>query len=313
LDPQLLDRAKGAMLGLAIGDALGATVEFHERDTFPLHTELTGGGVFGLPAGAWTDDTSMALCLTDSLLAKGWMVDRFDFAHRLLRWWRSGENSVTGRCFDIGFTTSAALASFDRTGEISAPTDDGSSGNGALVRTAPIAIAYGCDFWRTHDMAVCQSSVTHCSRASLSACAYLALVMGKALAAPNGARDFILDFPFSSPEIQAIGQGGWAAKSREQIQSSGYVVHTLEAALWSVAHASSFEEAVVTSVNLGDDADSVGAVAGQLAGAIWGASAIPKRWLSRIAWREHIEDKAAALLKRRERLPFRARSQARAG
>ena len=106
--PTFLDRARGALLGLAVGDALGTTLEFSRRDAQPLHTEMTGGGPFRLAPGVWTDDTAMALCLADSLVAQG-DLDPADLMDRFVRWWRLGENSATGHCFDIGVTTAKAL------------------------------------------------------------------------------------------------------------------------------------------------------------------------------------------------------------
>ena len=108
---EALDRAKGALVGLALGDALGTTLEFAGRDTKPPVTDLVGGGPFGRAAGEWTDDTSMALCLAESLLERG-LLDVHDLMERFLRWYEEGHNSVTGECFDIGVTTKAALHSF---------------------------------------------------------------------------------------------------------------------------------------------------------------------------------------------------------
>src|SRR3990172_9047568 len=109
------NRAVGCLLGLAIGDAVGTTLEFRARDTYPPLTDMIGGGPFNLKTGEWTDDTSMALCLADSLIACG-DLDESDLMRRFLRWWRHGENSVNGRCFDIGNSTRHALETFERTG-----------------------------------------------------------------------------------------------------------------------------------------------------------------------------------------------------
>jgi len=140
--PTPLSRARGCLLGLAIGDAVGTTVEFSPRGTFPPVTDMTGGGPFDLPAGAWTDDTSMALCLADSLLARGGHDPRDQLA-RYLRWWREGYRSSTGTCFDIGGTIREALERFEQGGVAPAGSDDPrSAGNGAIMRLAP-AVLFG--------------------------------------------------------------------------------------------------------------------------------------------------------------------------
>ncbi len=130
------DRALGAWLGLAVGDALGTTLEFSRRDSEPHHTEMIGGGPFRLQPGVWTDDTSMALCLADTLLATG-EVDPRDLITRFISWWRDGEYSVTGSCFDIGNTTRAALERFERTGgPLAGNAAAPAAGNGSLMRLA---------------------------------------------------------------------------------------------------------------------------------------------------------------------------------
>src|SRR5262245_34538401 len=136
------DRAVACLLGLAIGDAVGAAVEFKARGSFPSQTDMTGGGPFNLKAGEWTDDTTMALCLGESLLAIGEM-NQSDFMTRLRNWVENGHNSVNGRCFDIGRTTKAAVERFIATGEPSQGTgEDVTSGNGSLPRVVPVAIYY---------------------------------------------------------------------------------------------------------------------------------------------------------------------------
>lgn len=138
----LEDRAIGALLGLAVGDAVGTTLEFRARDSYEPLTDMVGGGPFGLQPGQWTDDTSMALCLADSLLEKG-MLDQTDLMERFVRWWRHGENASTGRCFDIETTTANALAKFEATGNpVAGSIDPRSAGNGSIMRLAPVAIFY---------------------------------------------------------------------------------------------------------------------------------------------------------------------------
>lgn len=286
------DRAVGALLGLAVGDALGTTLEFTRRDSRPHHSELTGGGPFRLPAGAWTDDTAMAVALARSLLSRG-SFDERDVMENFLAWWRRGEHSCTGTCFDIGNTTADSLARFEATGEpFAGSTDERSAGNGALMRLAPIAIATFDDGDEAQRLAGVSSRLTHGAPQSVDACAYFAQLLHEAIAGGDPLAPRTVD---AHPEVAAVAAGGWRGKARENISSSGYVVHTLEAALWCVGRGESFEEAVVLAVNLGDDADTVGAVTGQLAGALHGASAIPARWLERLAWRDELERLARGL------------------
>lgn len=289
------DRAVGALLGLAVGDAIGTTLEFAPRDSRPPLTGMTGGGPFALAPGQWTDDTAMALCLAQSLLHCGGL-DEADLMARFCRWWREGENSCTGRCFDIGNATQSALARFERTGEARAGLAfPSAAGNGSLMRLAPVALRWHRDRDGAAAAAHAQSLTTHGSGTAAEACAYfchllLDAIEGRPVAEVIAPRDWSGD-----PQIRAIAQGTWRMKDRDAIPSSGYVVHTLEAALWSVARARDFRDAVLTAANLGGDADTVAAVAGQLSGALWGASAIPEEWRTRLAWHDHIAELAGRL------------------
>jgi len=295
-DPALLDRAQGALLGLAVGDALGATLEFQPRDAQPLHTEMRGGGPFGLKAGEWTDDTAMALALADSLLACSGF-DTHDAAQRFIAWWREGSYSCTGTCFDIGRITREALARFERTGRPYAGSmDPRTAGNGSLMRLSPIALFALYDADRADQIARDQSRITHAALQAVEACAFFVQLLREAILGNTDVlrpRDWAGD-----AAIQAIAAGSCRDKPREAIRSSGYVVDTMEAALWAVERTRSFEEALVLAVNLGGDADTVGAVTGQLAGALYGASSIPARWLAPLAWRETITETALRLTKR---------------
>ncbi len=308
----VIDRARGALLGLVVGDALGTTLEFSRRDTLPHHTEMTGGGPFNLRAGHWTDDTSMALALADSLLhAPGF--DPADLMTRFVAWFREGAYSCTGNCFDIGITTREALAHFERTGApYAGSTDPDTAGNGSLMRLAPVALATLHDAGEAERIAEAQSRTTHGAPQAVEACAYFVQLLREGILGQpdvlrprpwigietdglrprhfiSGADDNLtLKHRTGETALHEIAQGPWRGKARDQIRSSGYVLHTLEAALWAVGTSSTFEEAVALAVNLGDDADTVGAVTGQLAGALYGASAIPERWLHPLAWRDQI-------------------------
>lgn len=297
------DRARGALLGLAIGDAVGTTLEFRQRDSYAPLDDMIGGGPFGLAAGQWTDDTSMALCLADSLLARG-DLDEHDLMRRFVRWWRDGENSPTGQCFDIGITTREALRRFESSGDpVAGDTGERTAGNGSIMRLAPVALFWHRDDGRARAAARRQGATTHRHPATLDACDWLAASLVEAMRTGSRGAALAAGTTVATPEIASVLAGSWRTKRRDDISSSGYVVHTLEAALWAVGHASDFRDAVLRAVNLGDDADSVGAVAGQIAGAIWGASAIPPEWRQRLAWRAHIETLADALYERAAAMP----------
>lgn len=289
------DRATGALLGLAIGDALGTTLEFTERDSQEPVSALVGGGPFGLQPGQWTDDTSMALALADSLLDRE-DLDPNDLMQRFVAWWRRGENSCTGTCFDIGATTRSALAHFEFDGDpMAGSTDPWSAGNGSLMRLAPVAIRWHRNPERARAAAREQSRTTHGAPAAVAACDYYADLLVEAI--EGGSKEALLRprRHDQDPSIKAVAEGSWKGQAREQIASSGYVVHTLEAALWAIDRADGFETALTTGVNMGGDADTVGAVTGQLAGALWGTGAIPLRWTECLAWGDHILDLADRL------------------
>lgn len=294
------DRAFGALLGLAVGDALGAALEFTRRDSRPKVVDLVGGGPFGLKPGEWTDDTSMALCLADSLIELKEFSGK-DVIDRFVCWWQHGENSVNGRCFDIGIKTREALDRYVRTGQVwgSRLVENDRAGNGSLMRLAPAAIFAAPDAVESAKLAVQQSGLTHSSRVVSDACDMFATMLVEAMT--GSSKEKVLEFrQFSGhqhPAIVEIARGVWMDKERDDISSSGYVVSTLEAAIWCVWKSSSFEEALILAANLGEDSDTVAAVTGQLAGALWGRSAIPPRWLEKLAWRGIIEDRVERLLK----------------
>lgn len=289
------DRATGALLGLAVGDALGTTLEFQRRDEKPRVVDITGGGPFQLPPGCWTDDTAMALALADSLLATE-RLDCRDLMDRFVAWWRNGEYSCTGQCFDIGITTRNALERYRQTGDpLAGSTDPGTAGNGSLMRLAPVALRFWNDRDRLDDAAAQQSRTTHAAEEAVDGCRAFAELLADAISG-RPRREVLAPRPFDgAPAIAKIVEGSWRGRARRGIRSSGYVVHTLEAAIWSVARTASFRNAVVLAANLADDADTVAAVTGQLAGAIYGLSGIPTDWQERIAWNDRLLDAAERL------------------
>jgi ADP-ribosyl-[dinitrogen reductase] hydrolase len=239
----------------------------------------------------------MALSLADSLIGNNGELDPKDLAERFVRWWKHGENSVNGRCFDIGVTTRAALASYLQTGVPRGDEAASAAGNGGIMRLAPVALAAHFDPDKAASLARAQSEVTHASPECLDAAEALARILVAGISgAGKAALDAAANLTFGCRKVRAIVDGAYRDKKRGDIRSSGYVIDTLEAALWAVAGSDTFETAVLKAVNLGDDADTVGAVAGQIAGAIWGFEAIPQPWRDRLAWRAKLVDLATALM-----------------
>ncbi len=292
----VFDRARGALLGLAVGDALGTTLEFSRRDSHPLHTEMVGGGVFNLKPGQWTDDAAMALALADSLIScRGFDVE--DLMQRFVRWYRHGEYSCTGRCFDIGSATRVALVDYELTGEpYAGSTDPYTAGNGSLMRLAPVALFALDDDQLALQIAADQSRTTHGAKPCIEACQFFVSLLRAAILGEKDIIPVARQLGRNYPGIRHVTDQNWNQLDRDDIVSGGFVVSTIEAALWSVARTHNFEEALILAVNLGADADTVGAVTGQLAGALYGASSIPLRWRRHLAWQSKIDDTARQLL-----------------
>jgi ADP-ribosylglycohydrolase len=307
-----LDRYQGALLGLATGDALGTTLEFRPPGTFNPISDMVGGGPFNLKAGQWTDDTSMALCLAESLV-KRQDFDLTDQLERYVRWYRFGYLSSTGHCFDIGNTVSQALHQFEQTGDpYSGQTHPHSAGNGSIMRLAPVPLAYAWHPALAIEQSAESSRTTHATRTAVDACRYFGgLLVG---AVNGGTKEALLSSRYCpipgywdsnplTPAIDKIARGTFKTLTPPAIKGSGYVVNSLEAALWAFYHSDSFRDGCLKAVNLGDDADTTGAVYGQLAGAYYGASGIPSTWRRMLAMRTRIEELAAKLLEFRQREP----------
>jgi ADP-ribosyl-[dinitrogen reductase] hydrolase len=292
------ERATGALLGLAVGDALGTTLEFSARDGRERIHDMVGGGPFKLEPGQWTDDTSMALALADSLIACD-RLDECDLMTRFVSWMDEGAYSSNGRCFDVGITVGAALNRFKATAHPIAGSDNPySAGNGSLMRLAPVAIRYWDDESKRRDAAARQSRTTHAAPEAVDACVAFADVLAAAIAGKPRSDVLASTTGSWASRISEIMGGSWRGKRRDDIQSSGYVVHSLEAALWCVARTGSFEEAVLLAANLGGDADTTAAIAGQLAGALYGYQAIPRLWFGKLTAQGMIVGMARRLFNR---------------
>ncbi|MGF6209779.1 ADP-ribosylglycohydrolase family protein [Pseudomonas frederiksbergensis] len=296
MQPSLSERYRGALLGLACGDAVGTSVEFQPRGSFPPMTDMVGGGPFNLKPGQWTDDTSMALCLAESLLTKNGF-DAVDQMGRYLNWWHWGYLSSTGECFDIGMTVREALTRYQETGEpFAGSTDPYSAGNGSLMRLVPVVLYYFPDRERIENFAANSSRTTHAAPEAIECCQLFAELIGKALhGADKADLRNLSETTFVEPKVAAIARGDYLGKSKNEIRGSGYCVASLEAALWCFHQTDSFEGAILEAANLGDDADTTAAIVGQLAGAYYGVQAIPPSWLAKLHQRQDIEDTAQAL------------------
>ena len=249
----------------------------------------------------------MALCLAASLIeSEGF--DPSDQMRRYVRWWREGYMSSTGRCFGIGVTTSRALSRFVDTGEpYSGPTDSMSAGNGSLMRLAPAPMYFAGDPAEAITLSSDSSRTTHGAEEAVDACRYFAGLLVGALRGVG--KDELLSLLYCpiegywernplSPKVAAVAGGSFKYKNPPEIRGKGYVVDTLEAVLWAFHHTGDFREGALRVVNLGDDADTTGAVYGQIAGAFYGADSIPAEWRERLAMVAEIESLADSLFKR---------------
>lgn len=296
IDTAALDRAMGCLAGLAVGDALGTTLEFKRPGSFEPIDDMIGGGPFNLKAGQWTDDTSMALCLAESLLNCGGM-DLADQAGAYVSWWKEGYFSSTGRCFDIGNTVSHALAKFSRDGNpMSGRTDPQSAGNGSIMRLAPVPIYFSDPIEAIHQSGE-SSRTTHQAAACIDACRYMGGILRGLI--DGATKDEVLK-PFYHPaglewdtldvSIAEIAQGSFKEKELPAIRGSGYVVQALEAALWAFHRSDNFKDGALLAVNLGNDANTTGAIYGQIAGACYGLGGIPQAWLEKLHAKDLILD-----------------------
>lgn len=297
----LEDRYLGSLIGLACGDALGGPVEFVSREQMDQRypnglREFIGGGWLDLAPGEITDDTQMSLDVARSLCAHpdGNMTD---LANRFLVWRNSHPK-------DIGNTTRDALdrlaagAPWDECGK-QTHLDRGprnSAGNGAIMRCAPVAMRFRRKPDRLRTVAIDVARITHAN----PLCTWSSVAVDQAVAALLNGETIPGAVELASTGIQNDDVRDTiafaSAASRDEIDSGGYVLATLGAAFWSLLRTDSFEDAVVTAVGLGDDADTTGAVTGALAGAHYGFDTIPRRWREQVQYRDELSDLARSLL-----------------
>jgi ADP-ribosyl-[dinitrogen reductase] hydrolase len=300
----LRDRHIGSLVGLASGDALGTTLEFTGHGMASPISDMVGGGPFRLAPGQWTDDTSMALCMASSLVECGF--DTADQMRRYVRWRDKGYWSSTGVCFDIGNTTNEALNRFIITGDaLAGSVSSFSAGNGSLMRLCPSVIYFSADAVEAVSAAAASSRTTHAAPAAVDACRYFA---GLLVGAMRGEDKKVLLSPFYSPvpglwdtsplheEVADVAAGSFRSEACPlESRAAGYVVNTLRLALWAFYHASDFRSGALAAVNIGGDADTTGAVYGQIAGAYFGVGGIPQHWRDLLARSAEIHALASRL------------------
>ena len=298
------DRFRGCLLGLAAGDALGTTLEFKRPGTFqPIH-DIIGGGPFRLQPGQWTDDTSMALCLAASLIESG-EFDAMDQMQRYVRWWQEGYLSSTGLCFDIGTTIRSALSRFRNTGEAySGSTEAMSAGNGSLMRLAPVPMYFAGDAAEAIGRSADSSRTTHGAEEAVDACRYFSGLLVGALKGVE--KETLLAARYCPIEglwarsplakkITEVADGSFKYREPPEVKGTGYVVDALQAALWAFHKSQDFREGALLAANLGHDADTTAAIYGQIAGAHYGAEAIPAEWRGRLTMTAEIASMADSL------------------
>lgn len=299
------ERVVGGILGVVTGDALGLPVQFLSRTEVRQNpvSEMRGGGAFNTPPGTWSDDGSLTLCLVKSLIENGY--DLKDIADRFVRWFRDGYCTPFGQSFDIGNTTRVSMMRLMKgVSPLEAgPADENSNGNGSLMRILPAVLYFSYLPDTELIKIVCEvSKITHGHPRSQLGCSFYALLIKGLLAGerPDEAYQNLRvkgQTVFMGTELerellyyQRLMDGTLPQLNEDEIKSSGYVVHTLEAAVWCFLTTRSYEEALLKAVNLGLDTDTVGAVTGGLAGVYYGLAGIPEEWMSLIVKYSEILD-----------------------
>ncbi|WEW54880.1 hypothetical protein PRK78_000307 [Emydomyces testavorans] len=316
-------RIKGSIFGVAVVDALGGPVEFQPRGSFPAVVSYQHNATFNVPPGTWTDDTSMTLCLAQALIDfKGIFVSQAAIRN-YIQWWKHGYLSATGYCFDIGNGTAVALRTwksyFERNSnvrkddpqahEAGQPEIDKAlnygrfCGNGSLMRVSPVGLVHFYNIDLALSVAARSSRVTHPYPVCAECCMLYTKLIVRAM---NGGTKEALAQEFASSAFidekvkeRFCGYAGinnWKAKDESEISSSGYVISTLEAALWSFFTTNLFRDGALKVVNLGDDADTVGAVYGGLAGAFYGFDCIPSEWVDGLQRKDLVEQISSGVI-----------------
>jgi ADP-ribosyl-[dinitrogen reductase] hydrolase len=303
----LSEKIKSLLLGVAVGDALGVPVEFRKRESLRKNpvNDMMGYGTHHQPPGTFSDDSSFTFCLAEMLTGE---FDLNTLARNFTRWQDEGYWTAGGNVFDVGITTGKAIARLKKgvRPEQAGGTDDDSNGNGSLMRISPL-IFYLVDKPVNERFEIIRkvSSVTHAHIRSVIACFYY-LEFGRQLLEGKdkfeiygNLREEIPAFlnsltvdPTEIARFDLLLQGNIVEQTEDTISGSGYVVRTLEAAIWCLLTTNSYREAVLKAVNLGDDTDTTAAVTGGLAGLLHGTDDIPAGWIIQLARYNDIEDLA---------------------
>ncbi|SFI77786.1 ADP-ribosylglycohydrolase [Kaistella treverensis] len=305
-----ITKIKSALFGVAVGDALGVPVEFKSRQTLAQDpvTSMTGYGTYNVPLGTWSDDSSLTFCLAEAL------TQDFDvnvIGQNFVKWKHENYWTPHGHVFDIGIATSHAISRLTKgeKPELAGGFDETDNGNGSLMRVLPL-LFYLLDkpINERYDITKKVSSITHGHIRSVIACFYYLEFAHQILAGKNKFEIFknlqieisthLTSLGINPTEIAKFDRllkGHITKLHEDEIQSSGYVLHTLEASIWCLLTTDNYKEAVLKAVNLGDDTDTTGAVTGGLAGLLYGLDYIPKKWLQQLAKYNEIESLAKRL------------------
>jgi len=301
------DEVKSALFGVAIGDALGVPVEFNSRQIICKNpvTDMIGYGTHNLPAGIWSDDSSLSFCLAEALTQE---FDLNTIGQNFVKWYHDNFWTPQGFVFDIGIATCQAIAQLARgvQPDLAGGTDEFSNGNGSLMRILPLLFYLNDKPIEERFNLIKQvSAITHGHIRSVIACFYYLEFARQILEGKNKFEiykilqseisNFLTTLSINKTEIALFDrllEEDIEKLPEENIYSSGYVLHTLEASIWCLLTTDSFEEAVLRAVNLGEDTDTTGAVTGGLAGLLYGFDSIPNKWLQKIARYDDINDLA---------------------
>lgn len=311
-----MNLVKNGIIGFCIGDAMGVPVEFKSREFLLEHpvTKMIGFQTHYVPSGTWSDDTSMTLCLMKSLLDKQ-DFDYDDIMNNFCKWLLNGEFTAIGIVFDVGQTCYQSIKNYQEN-HIPATscglTTIESNGNGSLMRILPVA--YYAFYRKLNETQIYTlvknvSSLTHGHEISILGCYIYVHYVIRLLEKKDKYASYnlikLVDYSmFSESSLKlydGILKGDIKKRPIDEIKSSGYIIDTLEAALWVTLNANDFQEAIIGAINLGDDTDTIGAITGSLAGIIYGYETIPKTWLAKLRKKDEIEQLCSEFQKMLER------------
>ena len=300
-----MSKIKDGVIGHAIGDAMGVPVEFCIREKLLAHpvTKMIGYGSHDVPAGTWSDDTSMEIATMDSMINQGGRINCEDIMMNFYYWLKDAKYTPYGEVFDAGRTCIKSIINFSKGYDISecGQKDEYSNGNGSLMRILPIA--YYCYYNKLKEEEIFEvvknvSSLTHAHEISVLGCYIYVNYIIKLLEGKDKFESYnlikLIDYSMFTEEslevYKRVLKENIEKYSIDEIKSSGYVVDTLEASFWILLNASSFKEAIIGAINLGNDTDTIAAITGSMAGILYGYNSIPQEWLDKLAKRDYIED-----------------------